>query len=217
MLWWLIHITIWANVLYSVALTLATTLQCVPQGLPWGTSCIDQYMVLVVSSSINIISDIVVLVIPVGLIWRLNMKTRTKWAIWCLFMFGALAPLVSAARLGYQIPNATDHNKTKVYPTLVILATAEQIVAMIGGTLPIVAGTFMRRFRSQSSQPFRVSRRSQLRTQRRLGDRTADHFELRDSLTQGSVELLHLETIDNNHTTEPIRRLPKSYSTTNIT
>ena len=143
-LWWLTWLTIVVNILYTIALVLATTLQCVPRGLPWGSSCINQYLVLIISSTINIISDIVVLVIPLFSIWALQMNRQTKWALWVLFAFGSLAPLASISRLAFQIVEANGTNKTVIYPVIVILALAEQTVAMVGGSIPIIRNTVVK-------------------------------------------------------------------------
>ncbi|KAI0398739.1 hypothetical protein F4802DRAFT_613994 [Xylaria palmicola] len=142
--WWIIQAVIWLNVLYSVSLILVLTLQCVPYHLPWGNSCVNQYLVLVLASVINIISDIAVLAIPIASVMRLRTTRKKKWAIWALFAFGTLAPLASVARLGYQVPLASGENKTVIYPIVLLLATAEQAVAMIVGSAPVASGAVIR-------------------------------------------------------------------------
>lgn len=87
-LWWIIQVVVWLNFLYTLGLILALALQCVPYDRPYGSSCVDQYMVLISASIINIISDILVLIIPMASLWRLNMSRRRKWAVWALFAFG---------------------------------------------------------------------------------------------------------------------------------
>lgn len=87
-LWWVIHVVVWLNLLYTVGLILAIALQCVPYHKPYGTTCINQYMVLISASIINIISDVLVLVIPMVSLWRLQMSRKRKWAVWALFAFG---------------------------------------------------------------------------------------------------------------------------------
>ncbi|KAJ8120627.1 hypothetical protein ONZ43_g2712 [Nemania bipapillata] len=138
--WWIIQAVIWLNVLYSVSLILVLTLQCVPYHRPWGSSCVNQWLVLILASVINIISDIAVLAIPIAFIMKLRTTKKKKWAIWALFAFGALAPLASIARLGYQIPVAMGQNRTVIYQIVLFLASAEQIVAMIVGSAPIASG-----------------------------------------------------------------------------
>ncbi|KAI8627627.1 hypothetical protein F5Y19DRAFT_160342 [Xylariaceae sp. FL1651] len=142
--WWVIQGVIWLNLLYTISLILALTLQCVPYHKPWGSSCINQWLVLVNASVINIISDIAVLVIPIASILKLRTTKKKKWAIWALFAFGALAPLASVARLGYQIPVANGSNKTVIYPIVLLLATAEQAVAMIVGSAPVASVAVIR-------------------------------------------------------------------------
>lgn len=142
--WWVIQVVIYLNLLYTISLILVTTLQCVPYHLPWGASCVNQWLILIMASVINIISDVAVLVIPIASILKLQTTRRKKWAIWALFAFGALAPLVSVARLGYQIPVANGANKTVIYPIVLILATAEQTVAMIVGSAPVASSAIVR-------------------------------------------------------------------------
>ncbi|KAK6953010.1 hypothetical protein Daesc_005307 [Daldinia eschscholtzii] len=142
--WWVIQLVIWLNLLYTIALILVTTLQCVPYHLPWGNSCVNQWLVLVMASTINIITDIAVLVIPIASISKLHTARKRKWAIWALFAFGALAPVVSIARLAYQIPEGNGENKTVIYPIVLILATAEQAVAMIVGSAPVASTSVIR-------------------------------------------------------------------------
>lgn len=86
--WWIVQAVVWLNLLYTVGLILAIALQCVPYHKSYGTSCMDQYMVLISASIINIISDVLVPVIPMASVWRLNMSQKRKWAVWALFAFG---------------------------------------------------------------------------------------------------------------------------------
>lgn len=151
--WWIIHTVIWLNLLYTISLILITTLQCVPQHLPWGNSCVNQWLILVMASSINIMTDIAVMVIPIASILKLQAAKKKKWAIWALFAFGALAPLVSIARLAYQIPEGNGENKTVIYAIVLILATAEQAVAMIVGSAPVASAWAVRLIRRKLSRP----------------------------------------------------------------
>ncbi|KAI0113813.1 hypothetical protein F4776DRAFT_666978 [Hypoxylon sp. NC0597] len=142
--WWVIQIAIWLNLLYTISLILVTTLQCVPQHLPWGNSCVNQWLILVIASVINIITDIAVLVIPIASILKLQVARKKKQAIWALFGFGILAPVASIARLAYQISVVDDKNKTVVYSIVLILATAEQAVAMIVSSAPVASASVVR-------------------------------------------------------------------------
>ncbi|POS69009.1 hypothetical protein DHEL01_v212597 [Diaporthe helianthi] len=156
-LWWIIQVVVWLNFLYTVGLILALALQCVPYNRPYGSSCVDQYMVLISASIINIISDILVLIIPMASLWRLNMSRRRKWAVWALFAFGTLAPLSSIARLAYQIPMANGTDKTVIYMIVVILALAEQVIGIVAGCAPIVSTWVVRLVLHKGSSNARIS------------------------------------------------------------
>lgn len=162
--WWVIQAVVWLNLLYTVGLILALALQCVPYHKPYGESCVNQGLVLVSASIINIISDLLILIIPMVSVWRLNMSRKRKWAVWALFVFGlvpssvsnadriaydaetfsTLAPLASIARLAYQIPMADGTDTTVIYMIVVLLALAEQVIAMVAGNAPVVSAWFVR-------------------------------------------------------------------------
>ena len=200
--WWVIQAVIWLNLLYTVSLILVTTLQCVPYHLPWGSSCVNQWLVLIMASVINIISDIAVLVIPIASIMRLQTTRRKKLAIWTLFAFGTLAPLASIARLAYQIPLANGANKTVIYPIVIILASAEQTVAMIVGSAPVASTAVIRLiWRRLPNDPARnktltqrmwPSREARGRVQKRDSRGIPDPFPVTDPTLLGtSSEILY--------------------------
>ncbi|RYP36012.1 hypothetical protein DL768_010956 [Monosporascus sp. mg162] len=54
------------------------------------------------------------------------------------------APLASIARLAYQVPVANGTNRTVIYPIVLILATAEQAVAMVAGSAPVASAAAIR-------------------------------------------------------------------------
>ncbi|KAM7213229.1 hypothetical protein V8F06_011394 [Rhypophila decipiens] len=140
-LWWVIQAVIWLNLLYTVGLILTISLQCVPLHLRYGSpNCANQYDILLSASTINIISDTLVLVIPMGLLWRLHMSRAKKLGIFALFAFGALAPVFSIARLVYQVAQAKGENKTVIAETVFLLALAEQVVSIVTGCMPVRVG-----------------------------------------------------------------------------
>ncbi|KAH9892961.1 hypothetical protein F4778DRAFT_749028 [Xylariomycetidae sp. FL2044] len=204
--WWVIQAVAWLNFLYTISLILALTLQCVPRHLPWGNSCINQWMVLVNASVINIISDVAVLVIPIASIARLQTTRRKKWAIWALFAFGAIAPLASLARLVYQILWADGPNKTVLYPIVLILATAEQAVAMVVGSAPVASVAVIRLVWPKRPEPAHHKSMSQRMWPAREGRicrpaedavrRVPDPFPITDGTTTlaESSEALNLQT-----------------------
>lgn len=150
--WWVIQATIWLNVLYTTAYILLVSLQCVPSKQPWGHSCIDESALLITASVINIISDVAVVVIPLGSVWNLQMARKKKRALWALFGFGLLAPGASVARLSYQIVKFNSRNETVNLQITAHLAATEQVIAIVAGCLPVISTLWIQR-RQQPPNP----------------------------------------------------------------
>lgn len=194
------HVVIWLNILYSVALILVVTTQCVPAGLPFGSICIDEWLLLVLSSIINIISDIAILINPLVLVWSLQMSTRKCYAMWALFAFGALAPLASVARLAYQIPTANDPNKTVIYMIVALLAAAEQVVGIIVGCAPVVSSSVVRIIKGQSAASTPPDRGNETKgfgtlSRKKRVDAVPDPFRITEFTRFGSQEHLKLGSL----------------------
>lgn len=137
--WWITQVVILLNLLYTVALVLLATLQCVPSGRPFGASCVNEWLVFLFNSLMNSLSDIVVLAVPVVSVWKLHMTWQKKWAIWALFGFGTLAPLMSITRLVYQIVEVRGNDLTITYTIVAILMLAELVIATIAGCVPVIS------------------------------------------------------------------------------
>jgi hypothetical protein len=79
------------NLLYCVALVLTVLLQCVgKETIQKGQSCINSYAVLVTASIINVVTDLVILGIPIVAIGRLQMPRKRRLGVWVVFAFGAM-------------------------------------------------------------------------------------------------------------------------------
>jgi preprotein translocase subunit SecG len=89
-IWYATHAVIWFNLLYSVALILVVLLQCVGKHPAPGESCVNENMVLVGASVINVLTDLMVLVIPVAAVSRMQMARRTKLGVLVVFAVGGL-------------------------------------------------------------------------------------------------------------------------------
>lgn len=135
-------IVIWFNLLYCIALVLVVILQCVGKpNVPRG-ECIDTFALLITASLINVLTDLVMLIIPFRSVWELQMPTRRKIGLSLVFAFGMLALASSVARLGFQVVHAKDPNRTKVLITVALLAMAEQAIGIIVGCMPALPAFF---------------------------------------------------------------------------
>ncbi|KAI0429191.1 hypothetical protein F5Y09DRAFT_265018 [Xylaria sp. FL1042] len=92
-----------ANIGMMIAVFFATVLQCIPINRTWepalqGT-CIDRRILFTVSSSFNILTDILMLALPLKIFINLKIPRRTKIALMFVFLLGFLTTITSIARL----------------------------------------------------------------------------------------------------------------------
>ena len=83
-------VVIWFNLLFCVALVLSIVFACVAKHEPLEPLCINSYVLALTASSINILSDIAMLIIPILAIWDLQMAKKRKLGILLVFAVGML-------------------------------------------------------------------------------------------------------------------------------
>lgn len=93
--YWIIQAVIWINTAYYLAGMLAIIFECTPRSKAWdvftpGGSCVDIATLIVVGSVINLVSDLVMLFIPLFCISSLKLPLRKKIGVSCVFATGAL-------------------------------------------------------------------------------------------------------------------------------
>ncbi|KAI3337374.1 hypothetical protein HD806DRAFT_528941 [Xylariaceae sp. AK1471] len=92
-----------ANIGMLIAVFFATVLQCIPINKTWelnlqGT-CIDRRILFTVSSSFSILTDVLILALPLRIFIDLKIPRRTKIALMFVFLLGFLTTITSIARL----------------------------------------------------------------------------------------------------------------------
>lgn len=81
------------QVCWCIAFTLVFVFQCAPIWQAFqmaGTKCIEVRAVLIASSVSNIIGDFVILVLPLWIIWHLQISRPKKLALTGIFTIGGL-------------------------------------------------------------------------------------------------------------------------------
>lgn len=78
------------TVLWFTTGTLGVFLECRPLYTIWTESCLPSKSSSIVFAAVNFATDIVVLVLPQRVIWKLNRSPRERLAISGLFLLGIL-------------------------------------------------------------------------------------------------------------------------------
>jgi large subunit ribosomal protein L36e len=84
----------WFNTLWYVPVFLVSIFQCVPLAMAWDPTiegtCVDFPVYILIVGIYNIVSDCVMLLIPIVCIWRLQMTWNEKLGVALLFLIGTL-------------------------------------------------------------------------------------------------------------------------------
>ncbi|KAL8634233.1 hypothetical protein Q9189_000152 [Teloschistes chrysophthalmus] len=143
-IWWSIWIVFWLNVLYALSIVIIVSTECIGKEeiVVEGGHCVNDYAVLICASTINVVTDIMILIIPIAGIWGLHMPTRKKLKILAIFTAGALTVLSSVGRLGYEIVAAKDPNQSYALMVISLLKLLELFMGVIVSCMPILPGFY---------------------------------------------------------------------------
>jgi hypothetical protein len=83
------------NILQMVAVFIAVLLQCIPISLNWDLSirngrCVDRRVLFTFSSAFNIVTDLLVLGLPMWIFSELKITRRAKFGLLFVFLLGFL-------------------------------------------------------------------------------------------------------------------------------
>ncbi|KAF2230323.1 hypothetical protein EV356DRAFT_536477 [Viridothelium virens] len=114
-MYWTCHGLIWLNTIFYIIASFTEIFACSPMAKAWdplisGGHCITVFDLNVVESSINALTNIVILVLPQISIWNLQMSKKRKLQVSLIFLVGILACVSSIVHLFYtcKLLTATD-------------------------------------------------------------------------------------------------------------
>ncbi|KAJ8115012.1 hypothetical protein ONZ43_g4767 [Nemania bipapillata] len=88
---WLCHIGLWLNVVYYIVAIIVESLQCTPREHIWDPTvkgtCLDA-RALEVITSINVVSDVIMLAAPQFVIWQLKLSTWNRVGLVLICVIG---------------------------------------------------------------------------------------------------------------------------------
>ncbi|KAF2853823.1 hypothetical protein T440DRAFT_389092 [Plenodomus tracheiphilus IPT5] len=125
--------------------------QCSPVAGAWDFTiprkCIDYISYLYASSAVNVLTDILLCVLPMPHLWRLNMPLKQRIILCMLFAGGASACIVSIVRIGFLHTLRVMDTSYQSVPTL-ILSVAECSLSIISVSIPALRPLAQRFFPS---------------------------------------------------------------------
>ncbi|KAI1147956.1 hypothetical protein F4825DRAFT_465275 [Nemania diffusa] len=133
---------------WSATELLLTIFQCKPIAFQWDHSlegtCINQVVYFRAISALSAVHDLAMLILPLPVVWKLQLKTRRKVALSAVFLVGSIGAVASIIRFALFIRyNAlTDPTFTDVQ--LLSWTVAEPGVIVISACLPVLRPLMMR-------------------------------------------------------------------------
>jgi hypothetical protein len=92
-------------VLFGLWTVFGTIFNCYPVAAYWGATqgikgqCIDKSSITFLNASLNIITDFIVIIVPIPLLWNLQIPRKQKMILMGLFGVGSIACITSIVRL----------------------------------------------------------------------------------------------------------------------
>jgi len=147
-LFYILHAVLWGNLLFYAIIIVLQNIACTPHAYMWdrtipGGSCtrVNTAVTDAVSAIINLVVDVVILVIPQHVIWKLNMSSRKRFGVAVLFVIGFLAVVSAAGRVYatvYKLKAGGD-DFVHDFAYVIMAALAEDTCAILvvcGPTMP---------------------------------------------------------------------------------
>ncbi|OCK73603.1 hypothetical protein K432DRAFT_265160, partial [Lepidopterella palustris CBS 459.81] len=103
--WWL---TVAVTIGYSVGGMCASIFSCTPVAKSWDVTisnghCINTGAFYIANGILNVITDLVILALPIPILWNLALTKKKKIALSILFAAGSLTCVVSMIRVGFVV------------------------------------------------------------------------------------------------------------------
>ncbi|KLJ06476.1 hypothetical protein EMPG_10123 [Blastomyces silverae] len=128
---------------------------CSPISAYWGASegtCLDQRAILICDSVISVVSDLIILVLPLPLAWSLHLDAKKKIRIMAILGAGGLATAFSVYRLVLIVLSGSSPNQVMVFTRVVLSGNAEIGIGLICACLPALNALVERKRREHSSR-----------------------------------------------------------------
>ncbi|KAK4176959.1 hypothetical protein QBC36DRAFT_141369 [Triangularia setosa] len=149
-----LHLKIWIYVVsaiciaWAIIFTFVLTFLCDPIEQQWTLQrigrCMDQILVLKCVIMTNILTDLMIIVLPMWTVWQLQMRTTEKVAVAGCFAIGLACVVISLVRFGQIFVIDMVGNFTGTSLTTFMLCSIELMLAGICINIPMLRPFYLR-------------------------------------------------------------------------
>ncbi|KAJ5117392.1 hypothetical protein N7448_011024 [Penicillium atrosanguineum] len=158
---WFIYIFLGCLCTYYLVALIVKIRMCDPIPYYWlgdklegGGTCLDQAAALIADSVISVVSDIIILILPLPLTWSLQMSRNKKLRVIGLLSAGGLATAFSLYRLVLVLRDGRSEDQTIVFMCVILSGNAEGGVGLICACLPVLNVLLAHYKKEYSSQKY---------------------------------------------------------------
>ncbi|MCJ1351247.1 MAG: hypothetical protein MMC33_001230 [Icmadophila ericetorum] len=146
--------------IYCTSFIIVGILQCVPIDSFWESNvegkCIKYGVLSLTGGIINVVTDVVILTLPMPLLWRLNVSKREKWQVILAFLMGGIAIIISIVRSFYLI-RVGSHDPTWNDVAPATWSIVECCVGILSACLPLYRPLYTHLYHRNSSRCTSIS------------------------------------------------------------
>ncbi|KAF2139197.1 uncharacterized protein K452DRAFT_232914, partial [Aplosporella prunicola CBS 121167] len=159
---------------WAFSIVIEGFLLCRPLAFNWdqtlpGGVCGDRNAAFVAAGALNMITDVMVLVLPIPYIWALQVPASRKFGLCLIFCLGLFVSIVSIIRMD-SLVKLDLSDVTYNIPNVLMWSVIEPELALIGANLPLLRPLFARVFdQFASTRDQSCSRPSRLSNKHRFG------------------------------------------------
>ncbi|ERF73312.1 hypothetical protein EPUS_03145 [Endocarpon pusillum Z07020] len=128
------------SICWAIMVVLVCAFQCRPLALIWDKTvdgtCINAPLFFILGSAPNVITDFMVLALPMPAVWRLQTTTMQKISLTGIFLLGSLTCVISLVRFVQLIQNDDNQDVTWALGYVSIWSTAEPCLGIVAACLP---------------------------------------------------------------------------------
>ncbi|KAL8756077.1 MAG: hypothetical protein Q9184_004616 [Pyrenodesmia sp. 2 TL-2023] len=162
-------IMVW-TFLWGISTFFAAAFQCNPPSYYWSKytrkthgSCLNLTVLLVVTASTNIVTDVALLILPMPVVWNSKIEPSQKFAVTGIFLLGGFVCIASIIRAPYLTSVVTvDPQWTAVNAS--IWSIIEPGVGIICASLPSMGPILRKAFPIDSQKPRKIPLLSSIKT-----------------------------------------------------
>ncbi|KAF2647652.1 hypothetical protein K491DRAFT_614247 [Lophiostoma macrostomum CBS 122681] len=159
---WACQVVLGLNVLYYVISAIVINIECTPHAKIWDKTilegrCIDTNALYLSGTIVNLISDVVILILPQKVIWRLHTSKQKKLGVSVIFGIGIFCIIIACFRIESTVALAHEADVVYKLASLSFWGATEMLLVLLVFCVPAFPKAF-RHERNTGSKPSATSK-----------------------------------------------------------